>query len=182
MRSRRLARRYALALGDLSHEQGMLEQVEQELKSFVQAATDVPALRRAIESESVGTDEKMAIVREAFGDTFSRLTLNFLLLVVSKRRESSLFDMIEEFFDYADEKRGVIEVELKTARALSDENSKLIAEKLAEVLGKQVRLVAFEDESLLGGVVARVGGLVMDGSVKARLRNLGEQLRRAQLN
>lgn len=182
MRSRKLARRYAVALGELAHEQGVLDEVRRELESFQQVLDSEPNFRRVLEGESVSVDEKCALLREAFGDRFSRLTMNFLLLVVSKRRESALSDMIEEFFAYADEIRGVVQVELTTAKPLAKEQADAIAGRLCQVLGKEVRLSTQEDEDLIGGIIARIGNLVMDGSVKTRLRLLGERLKKAQLN
>ena len=182
MRSKKLARRYAQALGELAHEGGVLQEVESELISVQRALGEEQGFRRALESENVGTEEKSKLVREAFGGHLSRLTLNFLLLVISKRRESDLYDMIEEFKAYADEKRGIVEVELTTAQKLEEDQSQEISAKLSQVLGKQVRLTTREDQDLLGGIVARIGDMVMDGSVKTRLDRLGDQLKRAQLN
>ncbi len=181
MKSRKLARRYAHALGELAHESGHLTEVEAELSSVLEMMSNA-GFRRALESENVSTEDKIKLVRAAFAERFSRLTLNFLLLVVTKRRETALADMIEEFLEYADRKRGIVEVELTTAQALDQEQSNDIAQGIAKVLGKEVRLTTRENEDLLGGVVARIGDLVMDGSVKTRLNLLGEQLKRAQLN
>jgi len=182
LRSRKLARRYATALGELAVERGNLDVVEQDLRAFQQVFGEQPAFRRVIESENVTREEKIRIVREAFTDRLSPLALNFLLLVISKRREDALFDMLDEFFAFADEKRGVVEVEISAAHALSEDQSRAISEKLSQVTGKEVRLTTREDGDLIGGLVARIGDLVMDGSVRSRLARLGEQLKRAQLN
>src|SRR5690606_4703593 len=99
--------------------------------------------------------------REAFAGRLSRITLNFLLLVVTKHRETYLDQMIEEFVAYANEKRGIVEVEVTTAASLTEAQAEAVAEKLSQVLGKRVRLSTREDQDLLGGVVARIGDLVM---------------------
>ena len=182
MKSRKLARRYATALGELAVERGHLDEVERDLRAVRQVLGEEVAFRRVIESENVTQEEKLRIVREALEGRVSPLSLNFLLLVVSKRREAALIDMLDEFFAYADEKRGVVEVEVTAARPLSGEESQAIQEKLSHVIGKAVRLTTREDGDLIGGIVARIGDLVMDGSVRSRLARLGEQLKRAQLN
>lgn len=182
MRSQKLARRYALALGELADEEGVLADVRRELDQVAQALHDETSLRRALESENVSVEAKSALIQDLFGERVSRLTLNFLLLVVKKRRESALLDMIEAFSQFADERSGIVEVELTTAEHLDETQSQAIAQSLSQVLGKQVRLTTRQDQDLLGGIVAKVGDLVMDGSVKTRLRRLGEQLKRAQLN
>lgn len=182
MKSRKLARRYATALGELAVERGTLEAVEQDLRAFQRVYGEQIAFRRVIESENVTKEEKIRIVREAFENRVSPLSLNFLLLVINKRREDALLDMLDEFFAFADEKRGVVEVEVASAQPLSDEQSQAISEKLEQVTGRKVRLTTREDGDLIGGLVARIGDLVMDGSVRSRLARLGEQLKRAQLN
>lgn len=182
MRSKKLARRYGIALGELAYENEALDDVERELAVVQQAFTEEPALRRALESENITVEVKKTIIREAFGNQLSRLTLNFLLLVISKRRESALMDMIEEFRDYADEKKGIVEVQLTTAEKLEPVQFEAIANQLSKMLGKEIRLSAQEDPDLLGGIIARIGDMVLDGSVKTRLNVLGQQLKRAQLN
>lgn len=182
MKSRKLARRYATALGELAVERGDLDAVERDLRAVAQLLSEQVGFRRVIESENVTIEEKLRIVREAFQGRVSPLSLNFLLLVISKRREDALLDMLDEFFAFADEKRGVVEVEIASAHPLSDEESQSISDKLAQVTGKKVRLTTREDGDLIGGIVARIGDLVMDGSVRSRLARLGEQLKRAQLN
>lgn len=182
MKSRKLARRYAIALGELAEEKGLLKDVEEEMKSFRAVLIEGPSFQRALESENVSSEEKLKLIDETFRDRFSKLTLNFLLLVVTKHRETVLKEMVDEFLDYADEKRGVVEVEVTTATPLTDEQSSAISGKLAQMTGKEIRLTAKEDADLLGGIVARIGDLVMDGSVKSRLNRLGQQLKKAQLN
>lgn len=182
MRSKKLARRYAIALGELAHEREVIDEVAAELNAVRQVMVDEPAFMRALESENITLDIKKSLVEEAFADRVSRLTLNFLLLVVTKRREDALLDMIDEFNHYADNKKGIVEIELTTAEKLEAGQFEAVAQRMSEVLGKQVRLTSQENPDLLGGIVARIGDLVLDGSVKTRLNQLGEQLKRAQLN
>ena len=182
MRSRKLARRYALALGELAQERGALADVESDMVALRDLLKSERSLQRVMERENVSAEEKSALVRALFAERFNAITLNFLLLVISKRREAALPEMIEEFLAYADGQRGVVQVDLATARPLSKDDSGAIAGRLSQVLGKDVRLTVREDPDLIGGIIARIGNLVMDGSVKTRLNRLGERLKRAQLN
>lgn len=182
MRNRKLARRYAQALGDLAFEQGRLDEVEQEMEAFLAVLNEYGDFRRVLEHQEIEYDVKAQLLREMFEEQLSKVSLNFLLLVVSKQREVYLEQMIEEFRLYANAKRGILEVEVTTAAPLTDELSDAISKKLEEVTGKRVRLMTAEDERILGGVVAKIGDLVMDGSVKTRLERLRETLKRAQMN
>lgn len=182
MKNRKLARRYAEALGSLALEQELLDKVEEELMAVRRTLLEEASFRRALENQMIDSEEKAQMIREAFAGRLSRITLNFLLLVVTKHRETYLDQMIEEFVAYANEKRGIVEVEVTTAASLTEAQAEAVAEKLSQVLGKRVRLSTREDQDLLGGVVARIGDLVMDGSVRTRLRALKESLQKAQLN
>lgn len=182
MRNRWLACRYAQALGELAHEKKMLDDVEQELDSVRRILEDEPAFRKVLQDQRVRHEVKERLLRETFGDRLTQITLNFLLLVVRKNRELHLDEMIDEFHAYADDKRGVVEVEVTTAQPLTDAQAEEVATVLRQVTGRQVRLKTIEDESLLGGIVARIGDLVMDGSARTRLARLRESLKRAQLN
>lgn len=182
MRKTRLARRYAEALGDLAFEANLVDQVEEELLTFRELLQSRVGFRRVFESQQVKAEEKQRLLKEMFAGKLSRITLNFLLLVVAKRREAYVEGMIDEYIAYANRKRGVVEVELTVAHSLTESQAETLSARLEEVVGKKVRLTAKEDPEILGGVIARVGDLVMDGSVKTRLQRLHETLRRAQLN
>src|SRR5690606_26719359 len=121
--------------------------------------------RRALASQNVKVEEKQRLVKEAFAGKLSRITLNFLLLVIAKRREAYIEEMIDAYVEYANKRRGVVEVELTAAHPLTDEQKAAVSARLEQVLGKGVRLSVREDPDILGGLIARVGDLVMDGSV-----------------
>src|SRR5690606_23305237 len=103
--------------------------------------------------------------------------MNFLLLLLEKRRESILEAVAGGFTALANEVRDVVDVEVRTARALSDEEREALSRRMSEYVGKKIRLIEVTSPELLGGVIARVGDLVMDGSVLTRLRRLQERLR-----
>lgn len=182
MKNRKLARRYGEALGELAYEQNLLDQVEEELSLVRETLAAEPRLMRFLENQKITVAEKDRVVQEIFGKRLSRITLNFLRLVVSKGREAHLLDMIDAYVEYANDKRGIIEVEVTTAAPLTEGQAELLMRKLSEVTGRKVRLMTKEDEALLGGVIARIGDMVMDGSVRTRLELLGESLKKAQLN
>ena len=137
MKNRKLARRYGEALGELAHEQNLLDQVEEELQLVREVLASQPELQRFLENQKIMTDEKDRVVLEIFGKRLSRITLNFLRLVVSKGREAFLTDMIDAYIEYANEKRGIIEVEVTTAAPLTEGQAELLMQKLSEVTGRK---------------------------------------------
>lgn len=175
--NRRVARRYARALGELAHERDVLGQVEQDLALILEMLEQEGEFRRVWEHQRIAKAEKRKILEQVLGNRISPLTLKFLFLLLEKRREAILQDVAEEFSHLANQVRDVVDVEVKTARALDEDEREALSARLSEYLGKQVRIIEITAPELLGGVVARVGDLVMDGSVLNRLRRLQEQLR-----
>ena len=177
----RLARRYARALGDLAHERGVLEQVEQELGRVAAVIRGDAGVREVVESQRVPDDAKLELLLRAAGEPVSDVTRLFLRLVISKRRERYLPEMYQQFVAYADEMRGTVEVEVQTAHQLSEEEMESLRQRLGAYTGKQVRIRNVVRPEIIGGVIARIGDLVMDGSVARRLERLKESLRGTRL-
>lgn len=182
MRNRKLARRYAEALGELAFSQNVLDEVENDLALVRQTILEQPALARLLEDVNTSDERKDSVIREIFEGRLGRIPLNFVRLVVAKRRGEYLVDMIDAFHEYANEKRGIMEVEVTTAAPLGQQEEQALSEKLSQITGCDVKLIPKEDVSLIGGVVVKIGDLVMDGSLKTRLESLRESLLKAQLN
>lgn len=178
----RVARRYAQALGELAREREVLDQVEQELALVVATLEENAEFRRLLEHRQIEVAEKKRLVEAALGNRLSEISRQFLHLVLEKRREAYLVAMYREFVTYANRLRNVVEVEVKTARLLGDAEVAALSERLARATGKAIRLSQTEDPSLLGGVVVRIGDLVMDGSVVTRLARLKENLKKVKLD
>ncbi len=177
----RLARRYARALGDLAHERGVLDQVEQELGRVAAVVREDAEVRATVESQRVPSDVKLELLLRAAGEGATDVTRLFLRLVISKRRERYLPDIYRQFVAYADEMREIVEVEVRSAHALSDEEVERLRQRLGALTGKDVRIRNVVAPEIIGGVVARIGDLVMDGSVARRLQRLKESLRGTRL-
>lgn len=182
MRSRKLARRYAQAIGELAFEKESVDEIGKDLELVRTILSEQPALSLLLADPNTPKDEKDKVIVSLFDGRVNQVSLNFLRLVVEKQRGSELSQMIDEFFAYTNERRGIIEVEVTAAATLKSSEEEIIIKRLSEVTGREVRLLVKEDVTLLGGVIARVGDLVMDGSVKTRLESLRESLKKAQLN
>lgn len=179
--NRRLAKRYAKALGELAHERGVIEHVQEDLSRVVAAIRSDARVRFAVENKQVPGHVKQDLLLKLAGDQAVDLTKQFLHLVVQKRREEHLPVMLDEFIAYADRARGIVEVEVRSATPLGGEEAHRLQESLAAFTGKQVRLTNVVEPRILGGVVARIGDLVVDGSVARRLEGLKQTLQQTRL-
>jgi F-type H+-transporting ATPase subunit delta len=171
-----IARRYAKALFSLADEQGQVEQWSSGLEGLGRALASSPELRDTLASPLFEKDQRRAVVGEiakALG--LPETVRNFLLLLADRDRLAYLPAVVQNFRDLADARLGRVRARVTSAVPLAPDEARRIAEKLAQAEKAQVIVETAVDPALLGGVVAQVGSLVYDGSVRSQL----EELRRA---
>jgi F-type H+-transporting ATPase subunit delta len=171
-----IARRYAKALFSLADEQGQVEQWSGGLDALGKALSASAELRATLASPLFEKEQRRGVVAAlAKGVGLPATPSNFLLLLADRSRLAYLPAIIQEFRDLADGRLGRIRAKVTSAVPLSPDEAKRIAERLAQGQKAQVIVETSVDPALLGGVVAQVGSLVYDGSVRSQL----EELRRA---
>ncbi len=175
-----VARRYAQALFDLARDKGQIEQVDGEFSMVVNLIESNRQLKAVMDDVLIAPDVKRGLVEKLLTGKVSPMFMNFLTLVVRKRRESYLAQMYRAFLDLANEARGVVEVEVRSAVQLPDETLQRLEGKLVSRLGKRVKFSTQVAPELLGGLVVRVGDELMDGSVKTRLHRMHDRLLRSK--
>jgi F-type H+-transporting ATPase subunit delta len=171
-----IARRYAKALFSLADEQGQVEQWSSGLDSLGRALASSPELRETLSSPMFAKEQRRGVV----GAVATSLGLadtvkSFLLLLADRDRLAYLSAVVVDFRDLADARLGRVRAKVTSAVPLAPEEARRIAEKLAQGARVEVIVESIVDPALLGGVVAQVGSLVYDGSVRSQL----EELRRA---
>lgn len=168
-----IARRYARALLEVALETGNADAVLAELEALAQKMDEVPELRVLMESPAF-TRPQRAQVLEAIADEhgFSGVTKNFLRLLLDRDRTTHLPMIVRIYRELADVAAGRVRAEVTTPMPLPPEQLKSLQEALARATGKTIEMQRREDPSLLGGLVARVGDRVFDGSLKTQLRQL----------
>jgi F-type H+-transporting ATPase subunit delta len=171
-----IARRYAKALFSLADEQGQVEQWSAGLDALGKALTASTELRETLASPLFEKEQRRGVVAAlSKGVGLPATPSNFLLLLADRSRLAYLPAVIQEFRDLADARLGRIRAKVTSAVPLSPDEARRIAERLAQAQKAQVIVETSVDPALLGGVVAQVGSLVYDGSVRSQL----EELRRA---
>lgn len=181
MSEQTVARRYALALFQIAVEQDILGQVEQELAQIIQTVNESPELKRVVEHQLITSREKKKVFAELFSGRVSWLTMNFLNLVLDKRRERYLNHIYRQFVVLANEARNILEVEIRSAIKLSQQVLDALAKKLGQSTGKNIRLVERVEPHLKGGAVLKVGDRIIDGSIATRLERMKKHLESTKL-
>ncbi|MBI3894963.1 MAG: ATP synthase F1 subunit delta [Acidobacteria bacterium] len=126
---------------------------------------------------AVSTVKKQAVLSKLAADlSLAPLTKNFLNVVIQHGRMNWLLDITEAFTILLDERLGIVVAEVTTARPLADDERQGLATALESKMGKQVRIKLALDPTLIGGVTARVGSTIYDGSVRGQLERLRTDL------
>jgi F-type H+-transporting ATPase subunit delta len=181
MTNKTAATRYARALFDVALKEGAdLQQIDVQLAGMVELFRQHPALEKVLLNPAVPAPRK----RAAVADLTARLGLGsilakLLVLLAERDRLVLLPDLWTAYRDRLMEHQRVVRAEVTTAVPLSPDRVQLIERRLAEVTGKRVNLITRTDPGIIGGLVARIGGTVYDGSVAGQLTKMRNRLAEA---
>ena len=172
--------RYARALVEVVVAPGSSnkpDDVVNQLRAMEQLLSESPDLRAALMTPAVPTSRKRAVVGK-FADTlgFSQVVRNFLFVILDHQRIAQLSEMREAFERLIDEQLGFARADIASAEPLNDAENAAVRAELSRLTGKQIRPQFAVDPTLLGGVVARVGSTVYDGSIRGQIEGMRRQL------
>ena len=167
---------YATALFEAAKEKGRLDEVRDELHSFLESVEEIPALRELLVSPQVDPAQKVDALTAILADA-DELVRNFLLLVTEKGRASELAEIAREFDALVSAEEGILDVELTTAVELSDDDAKNLLGQIERVSGRRLRASRSVDPDLIGGFVLQAGSHRADASVRGRLEGLRRELK-----
>jgi len=174
-----LERRYATALLDVALEQGVVDQVAQEVQTFADLFDQHQELRAALLNPVFGRERREQVLAAVIARlAVHPVTRNFLRTLLDKDRIVAVAGIAQAFGRLADEKAGRVRASLTSARPLAPGLAERITAALQAVSGKNVTLAQDVDAALVGGLVVRVGDLVYDGSVRSQLEGLRQSLGR----
>jgi F-type H+-transporting ATPase subunit delta len=169
-------RGYAQALFSVAEAEDVLDEVEDELFRFARTLERQTDLRSALTDIHLPAERKRALLEEILGDRANPHTVNLLAFVVEQGRARELEAIVDELAQLAAERRQSEVAEVRTAVPLDATRRNKLARALERATGKKIEMKVVVDPSIVGGVVARVGDQVIDGSVRRRLELARERL------
>jgi F-type H+-transporting ATPase subunit delta len=177
MSTRRAADRYARALLDVSVNEADPRIVGSELEEFVQLTLDHPGLSHAFTNPAVPVGRKRALVTELLDKVTVTPVLGKLLLFMAGRDRLALLpELLEAFRRRLMDHLNIARAEVTTAVPLTADREEALERSLSAITGRRVTLNLEVDPSIVGGVMARVGSVVYDGSVRRQLERIRERL------
>lgn len=182
MRDESIAKNYAETLFELAQRADSLDEYGEAITVVATLVDENPAFREFLETPRVASSEKKKVLEKTLDGRVPPMLLNFLKIMVDKRRQRLVRDIARSFRALVDEHLGRAHVEVTVARSLSDDALRELSRKLSEVIGKTVIPHVHVKPSILGGVVVREGDTVYDGSMRRQLDRMRRRLLSAELD
>ena len=176
MQDTSVVRRYAVALLNHAKKAGTVDAITADMKSLADAIAQSGQLAAFLNHPLIAGEKKKALVDKAFGGMVSATVVDFVKLLIDKRRIDALQLVIAEFVALVREYKNIAAAEVVTAVPLTDAQCKALEAALEKRTGKDIEIHAIVDASVMGGVSVRIGDTILDGTVRSQLERLREQL------
>ncbi len=173
-----LARRYAQALVEIGQEKETLNKYGQDLTTLSRLFETSRDFRELLINPVFTKEDKKRIAGEVLArmDT-DPMVVNFVNVLIDRKRIDQLTGIEKAFSEKVDEIRGITRGEVVSADPLSEDELGRVTDALSKISGKQVLVTTKVDPVLIGGLVARVGDMVFDGTIRTQLNQLKESLK-----
>ncbi|HWX55258.1 MAG TPA: ATP synthase F1 subunit delta [Verrucomicrobiae bacterium] len=170
--------RYARAFAEVIMDQKASPQrAVADLNAIAALVSANAELRTVFQNPSVEHQQKLklldAIIARAKG---SKMLRNFVAVLIDQRRIGQIEDVARQFQHELNERMGIAEAQVSSARDLAAAEKKSLEKRLAATTGKEIDATYMKDESLLGGALVRIGSTVYDGSVRGQMQRIKEQI------
>ena len=161
-----VSERYALSLYEVAAEEKKEKAYLDELTAVSKAFAREPDFLKMLQTPSIALEDKQNVLRKVFEGRIETFLLNFLMLITEKGRVGLIHDMREAYKEHYYFENGIVEVRAITAKPMSAALTEKLKAKMSAVTGKQVVLETSVDESLIGGIVVKLGNEQFDTSLR----------------
>ena len=171
------AERYSLALYELSEENKILSQIENQSFNILKLIDQNNNFSNLIKDPTISQEDLLNVINKISENfKFENLLKNFLSFLIKKRRFFFVENILKSFIEICSKKRGELKAELKSAKELSKEEITRITEELTKNFSSKIRLNYKHDESLIGGLVVQVGSTMVDTTIKNKLQQIENRM------
>jgi F-type H+-transporting ATPase subunit delta len=171
------AERYSLALYELSNEKSEQLEVEQSVKNVISILDHDKQIKNYLINPTKTSENQINLVKKISEIIKAPLLLkNFLFLLIKKRRIFFAENILKQYIKLSSEKRGEIVASLVSSKKISEDEIAKITKEFSDLIGSSINLNFKVDETLIGGLKLQVGSLLIDSSVKNKLKNLKQSI------
>ena len=164
---------YSQALYELGNESSSLNAIEDQANSILKLISENEELKNFIKNPTNKIEEQSAafnLISDKFN--FNNLLKTFLNFIITKRRLFFIQKIIEDFIDTCSKNRGEIKADLTSSKELKETDISKIKAELASNFGANIKLNYKHEPSLIGGLIIKVGSIMVDTSIKSKLKKL----------
>ena len=170
------AKTYAGALYDLASEEHLEDRILEDLGRVCSCLREMPEYRKLLMTPAVSKDERKSLIKEAWQENLHQYTLNFLCMLCDGDSVSELLNCEEEFKSRYNQEKGIVEVLVTSAVALSEQQRKKLIAAVEKKIGKTALLKEKVDPSVIGGLKLQVAGKEYDNTISYHLGNIAQLL------
>lgn len=167
---------YSEAIFEVALELGCLDDIQKEFGFLTRTLVEYPEYFEIIKSPKINISEKKQVIQETFENQISQTLLNFLKIIIDKKRGSDILDIKRDFDRRVNLHNNVVKATVESVVPLSEVQLKTLQDKLNNMTGKNVEIETLINPVLLGGVLVKMGDQIIDGSVKFKLEGMLEGL------
>jgi F-type H+-transporting ATPase subunit delta len=182
MRTTTVAHKYAKALFDASVEAGRVQKIAAGVASIRHLEEEEPSFLNFLTSPEVLTERKTEFILTVFGPRLDEMVVNFLRLLVDKKRIALLSEIGAQYQLLIEEHQGLLRAPVLTATPLSADQEARLKRELDRITRKDVILEKRVDPTILGGVIVFLGPKIIDRSLRRGLKQLAENLLQAEVS
>jgi F-type H+-transporting ATPase subunit delta len=172
---------YAKALFELAVERNVLEETLKDIKVIAELCANNKDFRMMLKSPLINTDKKKIIFTRIFGETLSQLTLNYLLIIIRKKRESIIHDIALVFIELYKDYHGILTTVLKTAVPVTDDVRQKILKIMKDQTSMKIELIEEVKEELIGGFILQWKDKMYDASIRHQIKRMHKGVARINL-
>jgi F-type H+-transporting ATPase subunit delta len=177
-----IARNYAAVLFELGERHGAHDGIVAGLHALRTVLASDPAIRVFLETPKIDVQRKRQALRTALDGRVIPLFLNFVLVVIGKRRQRLFAQIGEQYTTLLDQKLGLAHADVTLAHDPDEATEQRIAGELSRIFGRRVTPVVRVHPDIMGGIIVRYGDRLLDGSLRRRLLSLRRRLAHATLS
>jgi len=171
------ANRYSLALYELADESKILDEIENHSTTMLKLISESEDFNSLIKDPTNSQNDQLLVISKISQNyKLNNLLFKFLSFLISKRRFFYLEKILKDFVDTCSKKRGEVKAELISAKKLSDDEINNIKEDLTKNFSSKIKLNYKYDESLIGGLKVQVGSIMVDTSIKNKLKQIENRM------
>lgn len=176
-----ISKRYASSLFEVGLELNNIDEFQNQLGLIKKTFESEEKLLQILEHPRISKNEKRDLIDSIFKKEVSQEVLNFLFIIIDKRREKNIIDIIREYDILFKEHQGILDIEAVTAVPMIGSTKDKLQSILKDKFQKEINLSNLVDASIIGGVILKMGEKIIDSSIEGQLKEMEAMIKNVSL-